>query len=189
MVWIIIIILLSAADQLLKAVIRTQIATSGRVTVIEGFFYIINRKNPGAAWSFLAGQSWGIYVLAGISLVVTVLLLVLLFRVKLVRLRICLAVICAGSIGNLIDRISAGGVTDYLDFHFGSYIFPTFNLADSLLVCGSILLGLLIVFDPGMLPALLPSKTDGSGQAGDSHAAKAGHDTEGGRPGADDHQH
>jgi signal peptidase II len=176
MVWIIIIVLLSAADQLLKALIRTQIAVSERVTVIEGFFYIINRKNPGAAWSFLAGQSWGIYVLAGVSLVVTSLLLVLLFRVKLVRLKVCLSVICAGSIGNLIDRMLAGGVTDYLDFHFGRYIFPTFNLADTLLVCGSILLGLLIVFDPDLLPALLLEKADGKKKK-----------SQGGQPGADNH--
>jgi len=177
MVWIIIIILLGAADQLVKAVVRAEVAMTEQIAVIEGFFYIINRKNTGAAWSFLADQNWGIYVLAGVSAVVTLVMLVILFRVKLIRLKACLTFICAGSVGNLIDRVTAGGVTDYLDFHFGSYIFPTFNLADMLLVCGSILLGLLIIFDPEMMAILQPGKpvVDPGGK--------------GGQRGADEHPH
>jgi signal peptidase II len=177
MVWVIIIILLSSADQLLKAVIRAEVPMSEQVTVIEGFFFIINRKNTGAAWSFLADQTWGIYVLAAVSAVVTLFMLVLLFRVRLVRLKACLAFICAGSIGNLIDRVAAGGVTDYLDFHFGRYIFPTFNLADMLLVCGTILLGLLIILDPAMMAVLQPGKP------------VLDPEIKGGPPGADEHPH
>jgi signal peptidase II len=150
MVWIIIIVLLSAADQLIKAVISAQVTPAGQIIVINGFFNIIDRKNTGAAWSFLANQPWGIYVLIGISSVATLIMLVILFKVKKSIFKACLAFISAGSIGNLIDRIRDGRVTDYLDFHFGSYVFPTFNLADMLIVCGSILLGFLIIIDPGL---------------------------------------
>ena len=148
MVWTIIIILLSAADQLLKALVNQNIAVTDRITVIDQFFYLINRKNRGAAWSFLANQDWGIYVLAAISGIVTIVLLIVLFRTRHKRLQACLSLIIAGSIGNFIDRVRDLAVTDYLDFHFGSYVFPTFNLADMLVVCGTILLSFLILFDP-----------------------------------------
>lgn len=148
MVWTIIIILLSAADQLLKALVNQNIAVTDRITVIDRFFYLINRKNRGAAWSFLANQDWGIYILAAISGIVTIVLLIVLYRTHHKRLQACLTLIIAGSIGNFIDRVRDLAVTDYLDFHFGSYVFPTFNLADMLVVCGTILLSFLILFDP-----------------------------------------
>ncbi|MEA4888345.1 MAG: signal peptidase II [Clostridiaceae bacterium] len=152
MVWTIIIILLTAADQLLKAVVNRNLTSiMDRITVIDNFFYIIIRKNRGAAWSFLAEQNWGLYLLAGVSFVVTLVLLAILYRTRNAKLQACLTLICAGSLGNFIDRVRDGAVTDFLDFHFGSYIFPTFNLADMLIVCGTILLCLLILIDPGVI--------------------------------------
>jgi len=151
MVWALIIILLVSADQLLKALVKSNIDPAGQYPVIDGFFYIINRKNKGAAWSFLANQDWGLYVLAAISAVITIVILFFIYRSVNVRLKACLTIICSGSIGNLIDRVRDGGVTDFLDFHFGSYVFPTFNLADMAIVCGTILLCLLILLDPTAL--------------------------------------
>ena len=168
MVWAIVIILLVAADQLLKALIKANIAPSDQIGVIDGFFYIINRKNKGAAWSFLANQDWGLYLLAGISAIITVVILVLIYRSRHVKLQACLTIICAGSIGNLIDRIRDGGVTDFLDFHFGAYVFPTFNLADMCIVCGTILLCLLILLDPSLhhlFSDAQPGGDSGSGPA------------------------
>jgi signal peptidase II len=166
MVWIIIIVLLSSADQLLKAVVRANVPATGQIPVIDGFFYIINRKNPGAAWSFLAEKPWGIYVLIGVSAVVTLVMLFILFKARKVALKSCLAVISAGSIGNLIDRIREGRVTDFLDFHFGSYVFPTFNLADSLIVCGTILLGVLLILDPDLLAPFFSGSSKKTASAG-----------------------
>ncbi len=157
MVWAIIIILLSAADQLLKLVIKMNLSSTDKLTVIDRFFYIINRKNPGAAWSFLADKPWGLYALAGTSSVITIVILFIIFKNKNIKLKAFLSIICAGSIGNLIDRIRDGGVTDYLDFHFGSYIFPTFNLADMLVVCGTILLCLLLLLDHSILSSFPPT--------------------------------
>ena len=151
---------------MLKAAVISSLSSVERISVIDGFFYLVLRKNRGAAWSFLAEPDWGIYLLAGTSLLVTLVLLYLLFRTRHVRLKVYLTIICAGSIGNLIDRIRYGAVTDFLDFHFGSYIFPTFNLADSLIVCGTILLCLLILRDPDVLNNLggfikKPAQDDG----------------------------
>jgi signal peptidase II len=152
MVWaIIVIVLLSSADQLLKMIVKSNLAFTDSTPVINGFFYIVNRRNTGAAWSFLAAKDWGIYLLAGVSAVVTAVLLVIIWRSRNIKLRACLTLICAGSLGNLIDRVRDGAVTDFLDFHFGSYIFPTFNLADMLIVCGTILLALLILTDHSLL--------------------------------------
>lgn len=160
MVWALIIVLLVGADQLLKALVKVNVGPSDQISVIDGFFYIINRKNRGAAWSFLATQDWGLYILAGISAVITIVLLVIIYRSRQVRLQACLTIICAGSIGNLIDRVRDGGVTDFLDLHFGSYNFPTFNLADSLIVCGTILLCLLILLDHSLIQKELGSQKD-----------------------------
>jgi signal peptidase II len=167
MVWLIIIILLSSADQLIKAVIRTSLTAADQLAVIDGFFYIISRKNPGAAWSFLAETPWGIYVLASFSAILSVVMIIMIFKVSNVKLKACLAIICGGSIGNLIDRIRDGSVTDFLDFHFGAYIFPTFNLADMLIVCGTILLSLLIFLDPSLLSL---KRADGTSHGGSPNA-------------------
>ena len=62
-------------------------------------------------------------------------------------LRLSVAIIISGAIGNFIDRcIGDGGVGDFLDFYFGSYNFPTFNVADMLVVCGSGLLLIYLIF-------------------------------------------
>jgi signal peptidase II len=151
MVWTIIIVLLVAADQVTKFYVRELIGTTDSIPVIDGFFYLIYRVNKGAAWSFLANKSWGIYVLSGISLVASVFMVYLIVRSGNARFRTVLSVLCAGSIGNLIDRVLFRGVTDFVDLHFWNYNFPTFNVADSLVVCGTILMALFVLFDPTFL--------------------------------------
>lgn len=151
MVWAIIIILCIAADQLTKAVVESSIQGMESIPVIDGFFYIIHRVNKGAAWSFLANKDWGIYLLAAISMIASILMIILIYKSSNVKLKAALSFICAGSIGNLIDRAFYKGVTDFLDFHFGSYVFPTFNVADMCIVCGTIFLGLVLIMDPSIL--------------------------------------
>ncbi len=151
MVWIIIIFLLTAGDQLLKLIVTQSLIGSQSIPVITDFFYIVHRRNSGAAWSFLADQNWGIYILAGISTLITLVMLVILIRTRNSQLKASLAIIASGSLGNLIDRIRLGSVTDMLDFHFGSYIFPTFNLADMCIVLGTILLCIQLLRDPTLI--------------------------------------
>ena len=154
MVWIIIIFLLTAGDQLLKLIVTQSLIGSQNIPVITDFFYIVHRRNTGAAWSFLADQSWGVYVLAGISALVTLVMIYVLIRAQNYRLKAALSIITAGSLGNLIDRVRFGSVTDFLDFHLGAYVFPTFNLADMCIVLGTILLCLLVILEPAMLSFL-----------------------------------
>jgi signal peptidase II len=151
MVWILIVALLLSSDQLLKALVTTGIPQTGGIVVIEGFFVLVNRTNTGGAWSLFADQSWGLLVLSIVASLASVVIIIMMVRIPNTRVRLCLALILSGSIGNLIDRVFYSGVTDYLNFHFGSYEFPTFNLADSLIVCGTIALILLLLLHPEWL--------------------------------------
>ncbi|MCD8499530.1 MAG: signal peptidase II [Clostridiales bacterium] len=147
MVWILIIAALAVADQLIKSLVIRLLPGDTYKVVIDSFFYLVNRRNTGAAWSFLADQSWGIIVLSILSVIASLALVVLTLVIRKKRYQAVLSLMAAGAIGNMIDRVRDGGVLDYLDFHFGSYIFPTFNLADICLVVGTILLSLFVLFD------------------------------------------
>jgi signal peptidase II len=110
----------------------------GAIEIVPGFFNIVHVGNTGAAWSIFTGRSVMLAALAALTLVA-----IYLWRRALgLRLRITqvgFGLLCGGIVGNLIDRIARGHVIDFLDFHFGSYIFPTFNVADSGICVGVIL--------------------------------------------------
>ena len=102
----------------------------GSIVVIEGFFNLVHVGNTGAAWSLLSGKSTFLALLAFVTLGA-----IYLWRHELgLRLRVVqlsFGLLCGGIVGNLVDRMVHGHVIDFLDFHFGSYIYPTFNIADS----------------------------------------------------------
>ena len=99
--------------------------------------------NYGAAFSFLSDaggwQRWFFTILA-----TTVSLVLLVWLIKLPRkdwlTGLGLALILGGAIGNLVDRIRLGYVVDFIDFHIGDWHYPAFNVADSAITCGVILL-------------------------------------------------
>lgn len=170
MVWAIIIIVLAGADQIAKWIIMQTIKPGESVNVISSFFYLVNRQNTGAAWSFLADKDWGIVFLSSVSAIVTAVLIYVLYRTPFRNLKISLAVLSAGSIGNFIDRAFRGSVTDFLDFHFGSYIFPTFNLADILIVCSTAFLCIVLLKNHHIMdnPFKLPDLSDANEKSTDN---------------------
>ena len=100
------------------------------IEVIQGFFYIIHVGNTGAAWSMFSGRSVTLAVLAAGTLIA------IYFWRHTLGLRqslsqICFGLLCGGIVGNLVDRIVHKHVIDFIDLHFGSYVYPTFNVADS----------------------------------------------------------
>lgn len=117
-------------DQLTKQAVRSAFIYGESRPVIEGFFNLVYVRNDGAAWNLLSGHS---IVLILISFVVLVLLLIYRrsFLQEHFSHKILLGLMVGGIIGNLIDRIRFGWVTDFLDFQFGSYHYPSFNVADS----------------------------------------------------------
>lgn len=147
MMWLFIVILV-AVDQLTKYLVVQNLGPKDFITVIPNFFEIIYRENRGAAWSLLADANWGIYVLRIISLLAAILFCFLLTKIKHNWLKVAMVLMIAGTIGNGIDRWLLGYVVDFLSFTFGSYVFPTFNVADSVLVVGTIMFAAGMLFIP-----------------------------------------
>jgi signal peptidase II len=122
-------------DQVTKAWINARMPLGtygppGGITVIDGFFYLIHVGNTGAAWSLLSGRSTLLATLA----VVTLAAIFWWRRTLALRVRtvqVAFGLLVGGIAGNLVDRLLHGHVIDFLDFHFGSYVYPTFNVADS----------------------------------------------------------
>lgn len=131
-------------DQIIKWVISSQITYGETIPIIGHFFSFTNVHNEGGAWSILAGNR---LFLIFVSVFALALIYVFFIRGKKLKLYeiIGYGLLSGGIIGNLIDRIFHGYVIDYLEVHFGSYIFPIFNLADCCIVISVILL-LIFIF-------------------------------------------
>jgi signal peptidase II len=118
------------------------------ITVIPEFFYLVYARNTGAAWSIFEGE---LFLLASISFVVGVgLLIYFLYQFKNLNTfnKLAITLFLAGTWGNFIDRAFYQiGVIDFLSFHFGTYIFPTFNIADSALTISVIMLIVYALFE------------------------------------------
>jgi signal peptidase II len=127
-------------DQLFKYLIRTNMAL-GESIPEHGFFRFTYGTNTGGVFGFFSNQTFLITVAAVISVVV----IILYSRHKMAQsmlVKVSLGMILGGSIGNLIDRIRFGAVTDFIDV--GSW--PVFNLADSAIDIGVVLLIIYILF-------------------------------------------
>ena len=129
------------ADFLTKAWVLSACHLNEGVAVTT-FFNLVLVMNPGASFSFLADaggwQRWFFIVLA---LAISVWLLVLLRQHARERLMpAALALVLGGALGNVIDRFRFGAVVDFLDFHVAGWNWPAFNVADSAITVGVILL-------------------------------------------------
>lgn len=114
----------------------------GQVIPLTSFFNLMLTYNPGAAFSFLSEQSgWQRWFLSGIAGSAALLIVYLLNRYKHERLFcLSLSLILGGALGNLYDRITLGHVVDFLDFYIGTYHWPAFNVADSAIFIGAVLM-------------------------------------------------
>ena len=132
-------------DRISKLYIQHNFAPWDMKPVITGFFNIVHAENPGAAFGFLSESTGGLrrLFLVGVSLAVMAIIGTMLFRRDAKRstlLEIALALVFGGAAGNMWDRLFRGTVTDFLQFFFGSYEFPSFNAADSAITVGACLL-------------------------------------------------
>jgi len=139
--WYALAVLVVALDQLTKYWVSAGF-DYGEARAVTGFFNLVLTHNKGAAFSFLAAASgWQRGFFIGIALVAIVVIVVLLARHAGEKLFcLALALILGGAIGNVIDRIALGYVVDFLDFHFAGWHWPAFNLADSAITVGAVLL-------------------------------------------------
>ncbi len=140
---LVVISILIAFDQIAKLHFSRTLAFGEKLNVIDGFFYFTYTLNTGAAWSFLADVSWGqlfFKILTVVALIAFSLFYVIVARKGYKLLRIALILVISGTIGNFIDRLAIDAVIDFIGFTFGTYNFPIFNLADSFLVVGVIMI-------------------------------------------------
>ena len=129
------------ADQITKWLVLARFAPGERVELTE-FMNLVLVFNKGAAFSFLAdAPGWQTPLLVAFALGAAVLVSVLLVRDPSRRLYCAgLALILGGAVGNVIDRLRFGHVVDFLDLHAGGWHWPAFNVADSAITVGAVLL-------------------------------------------------
>ncbi len=147
--WIFVSALIIACDQLTKYLILQHLTEQSAIRIFP-FLNFILRFNAGASFSFLGNASgWQIYLLAGISLVVSVVLIVWLTRLPRDEwwTSLPISLVLGGALGNLIDRMHFGYVTDFIDFHVRNWHFATFNVADSAVSVGATWLVLLFLYE------------------------------------------
>ncbi len=124
------------ADQISKTVVRNTMSLYESIPVIPEFFHLTYVTNDGMAFGI--NFPLGIYVFSAISIIFTGFLFWYLWSIKddEIVVRTGVALILAGAIGNLIDRIFLGEVVDFLDFMIGDFHWYVFNLADSCVTVG-----------------------------------------------------
>jgi signal peptidase II len=140
------------ADQFTKSIVLSHLTTGTHIDVVEGFVTLTLVMNPGLAFGLLgnvpSGWRWLVAVLSVAALLV-------LARVALRVLpeggrldRAAIGLIFGGAIGNLIDRLRFGAVVDFVDLHVKGYHWPAFNVADSAITVGVILLAARLLLRP-----------------------------------------
>lgn len=132
--------LIITADQISKSLIKSTMTLYDVIPVIPGFFRLNYITNKGMAFGI--NLPVGISFFSGISLIITCFLVWILWceRKNNLLMRISLALILGGAIGNLIDRILFGEVVDFFDFMIGDFHWYIFNIADSAVTVGIILM-------------------------------------------------
>ena len=137
-------------DRIAKWAVASNIALHDSVVVIPGCFRLTHVQNTGAAFGLFAESSaqWKLGALVTFSVLALVIVSAMLWKNShsLSTTTIGLSLILGGAMGNLWDRMFTGHVVDFLDFYVGSYHWPAFNVADSAIVIGAILLVAEIVF-------------------------------------------
>jgi len=142
-VWLLLSLLVIALDQLTKAIALGALEPYVPHAVIPGFLNWTLAFNTGAAFSFLADQEgWQRWLFTSLAIVVSIVLARWLARTPRGdwRTALPLALVIGGALGNLIDRLRAGHVTDFIQVYYRDWAFPSFNVADSAISVGAVLL-------------------------------------------------
>ncbi|NMM05929.1 signal peptidase II [Polaromonas sp.] len=139
--WLGLALLLLIADQFTKVLILGYYRL-GDATYVTSFFSIVRVHNTGAAFSFLASASgWQRWFFTGIGIVAALFIIWMLKSHAGQKLfSFAMACILGGAVGNVVDRTLHGYVVDFLDFHYGNWHFPAFNIADSAITVGAVCL-------------------------------------------------
>ena len=150
--WLSLTLFIVIADRITKALIESRTAEGWHHELVHNFIYLVHSKNPGIAFSMLANSQspWLRTGLVALSLVFIAVLAWLLVTSKHVTWRTLagLSLLIGGAAGNLTDRLVHGAVTDFFEVWLGTYRYPAFNVADSAITIGAILVLLDVLFPP-----------------------------------------
>lgn len=153
---LIVMVLLAGIDQFTKMLVVHRFTLGEQKTIIDGFFHLTYVTNKGAAWGMFYGYGWALL------LVSVVVMAVIIWRMRSLtegwnERYLALFMVMSGIVGNSIDRLWRKEVVDFLDFNFGSYHWPAFNVADSAITVGVAIYICSILFRPGSEKSALPS--------------------------------
>ena len=147
--YLVLIACLIAADQISKAVVAKTVPFYGSVSVIPGFFAVSHIHNAGAIFGMFNGSGSKLVAILLTAATLTAMGMVIVYFFKTPTsqkaMRFALALILAGALGNFIDRIFRGHVIDFLEIHVKKFYWPTFNIADSCISIGAVLLVFILV--------------------------------------------
>jgi signal peptidase II len=152
-------LLISAAiillDRLTKSLVTLRIPMGSAIPVVPHFLRITHWTNDGAAFSLFADSAsphtvrWALICFSSLAAVMVLFVMIRLAD-RFTLTSVALALIFAGALGNVHDRIAYGSVVDFIEVHIFAYHWPDFNIADSAIVTGACML---------LLDSLLPKKT------------------------------
>lgn len=141
--WLLLSVLIIIADQVSKFYIVENLVYRQRIQ-LSSLLDITRLHNTGAAFSFLADMGgWQRWFFVGLGLIVAIIIIVWLLRLRLpqqLTLAVGLSLILGGAIGNVIDRLIYGHVVDFIHVHYSDMYWPAFNVADSAITLGAVLL-------------------------------------------------
>lgn len=133
--------LVAVLDQGSKALVYRYLADTAPVLPMTSFFNLVTAWNTGVSFSMFNDLGVvGVYILSAFSLIVAVLLVCWLRKESSCYMQTALGMVIGGAIGNMIDRLCHGAVFDFLDVHVLGHHWPAFNLADSFICIGAVLI-------------------------------------------------
>jgi len=134
-------IIVIIADQITKFWIIDKIMLPPRIITINEYFNIVLTWNNGISFGlFNNDNKINALVISSIAIVIILFLIRLLSKAETKKLNIGFGLIIGGAVGNIVDRSIYGAVMDFLDLHIGTYHWPAFNIADSSITIGAIIL-------------------------------------------------
>lgn len=128
-------------DQLTKWFFRNVVLDGTRFIEVTSFFNIVEVWNRGVSFGLFASESsWTPILLSALAIAISLVLIVWLKKAETRLLALALGIVIGGAVGNVIDRVIWGHVYDFLDFHVAGYHWPAFNVADSAISIGVVLI-------------------------------------------------
>lgn len=158
-IYFLIALIVFLVDQGTKYLIATGLSIGEQIPVIGDFFLITSHRNTGAAFGILEGKRWFFIVITTVVVAGIVWYITKIKSSPNKLLPTALSLVLGGAVGNFLDRAVSGEVVDFLQFNFGSYTFPIFNVADSCIVIGVALI---------VLDSLLEMRREKQAKAGSS---------------------